>query len=240
MREQDLFDPVKTYLVGQGYQVNGEVLQCDITARRGSELVVVELKRSVTVSLLVQGIRRQEIADAVYLAVPVSIGRRTIPNYGGVRALLRRLGLGLILVHFLKTKTKIEIALQPGPHEARRRNRRRQIVIREIDGRYAELNVGGSPSTTTRMTAYRQCALLIAYHLSRLETASPAQLRALGTGEKTGGILSQNHYGWFSRVSRGIYRLDPAGHEALRRERKAITEIMGFLEKEGEIRPPPR
>ena len=42
MRETDLSQPVKNYLVSRGYRVQAEVKDCDIAARNDDELVIVE------------------------------------------------------------------------------------------------------------------------------------------------------------------------------------------------------
>ena len=45
MKEADLYLPLKRFLESQGYEVKGEVQDCDVLAVRGTEaLVVVELK----------------------------------------------------------------------------------------------------------------------------------------------------------------------------------------------------
>ena len=71
MLETDLYKPVYDYLVRQGYTVHSEVKNCDITAIKGEELIVVELKTSFNLKLLAQGAKRQRIADSVYVAIPV-------------------------------------------------------------------------------------------------------------------------------------------------------------------------
>ena len=58
------------------------------------------------------------------------------------------------------------------------------------------------------MTAYRQDSLTCAAALRDGE-ASTRALKAI-TPEAP-GILLRNVYGWFERVSRGVYRLSPAG-----------------------------
>lgn len=71
LRESDLYGPVRDYLEGLGYEVKGEVRDCDITALRDGELIVVELKRGFTLELVYQAMDRQRIADGVYVAVPL-------------------------------------------------------------------------------------------------------------------------------------------------------------------------
>ena len=215
MKETELFAPVKYYLENQGYEVKGEVLSCDITATKGDELVVVELKTSFTLKLVLQAIRHQEAVDSVYVAVPVPSGKRYPPNFKDVCRLLKRLELGLILVYFLKKRTRVEIALHPVPYKRTRNLRHRRSLIREIDGRYRNFNQGGSRVTDEKITAYKQRAIEIACCLESLGQASPVRLRDMGTAINTRAILADNYYGWFERVSRGVYALHTLGKKAL-------------------------
>src|SRR3546814_8044513 len=71
MRETDLAAPVVAFLAGQGYAVKSEVGACDLVAvRDGEPPVVVELKRRFSLDLLLQGVDRLAMTDAVYLAFP--------------------------------------------------------------------------------------------------------------------------------------------------------------------------
>ncbi|MDZ7794620.1 MAG: hypothetical protein U5P10_13290 [Spirochaetia bacterium] len=74
IKESDLFQPLKAYLEGQGYSVHAEVRNCDIVAQKGDELILVELKSSISLNLLIQAAERKEISDSVYIAVPVPRG----------------------------------------------------------------------------------------------------------------------------------------------------------------------
>ena len=80
--ESDLYGPVREYLEKLGYEVKGEVKGCDITAMRGGELIVVELKRGFTLELVYQAMDRQRVADGVYVAVPLP-KRVTYPPVSG-------------------------------------------------------------------------------------------------------------------------------------------------------------
>ena len=52
MKESDLYLPLKRFLEGQGYEVKGEVLDCDVMAVRGDEEpLLVELKLSLNLSV---------------------------------------------------------------------------------------------------------------------------------------------------------------------------------------------
>src|SRR5438105_2626002 len=92
--ESDLYAPVKSLLEEQGYSVKGEVRGCDVVGVRGSEpLVIVELKRVFGLGLVLQGVDRLALSDAVYLAV--GTWPKKLRN---VKKLCRRLGLGLMVV----------------------------------------------------------------------------------------------------------------------------------------------
>lgn len=215
--ETDLYPPLKSWLESQGYIVRGEVGRCDIAAEKDGELIAVELKMRPSMALLAQAAERQEYADAVYVALPATADKRRPPASRDFRRLLRRLGIGLVLVTFLKTKTRVEILMHPGPGtgKPRRREKKKTTILREIAGRDMDLTPGGLAGGKKRVTAYRQRAIRLAAWLSVLGEASPGTLRKLGAPEDTGNILSQNLYGWFERVRRGTYRLHPAGREAL-------------------------
>jgi hypothetical protein len=101
--ETDLYAPVKKLLEHQGYTVRAEVDRCDLVAVRGGEPpVIVELKRRLALSLVYQGIERQRITDAVYLAVAAPTGRKAWAIWnrkrGAMLQLCRQLGLGLMTV----------------------------------------------------------------------------------------------------------------------------------------------
>lgn len=214
IRETDLYGPVHDYLVAQGYEVRSEVLDCDIAATKGEDLVIVELKRALTISLLLQATQRQRATDSVYVALPKPPDRRRRSRWRHSQHLLKRLELGLILVSFATAVPTVEIAFHPLPCARRRDTRRRRAIIQELSNRSGEYNEGGSTRRKI-VTAYRENAIYIACCLDRCGPLEPRQLRALGAGPKTLSILSRNHYGWFQRVDAGLYALREVGREAL-------------------------
>ena len=75
MREADLYPRIKDFLERQGYAVKAEIGPCDVMARRGREPpVVVEMKLTFSLDLVLQGVARQAMFEAVYLAVPIRRG----------------------------------------------------------------------------------------------------------------------------------------------------------------------
>jgi len=215
MLETDLYAPVKSYLERGGYSVRAEVLGCDVTATRGDDLVVVELKKSANLTLLIQATDRQRITDSVYVAVPAPRPRQR-RQWRGVRRVLRMLELGLLIVHFDGARTRVECIFDPGPYQRRKRSRRTRAIVDEIGKRSGDFNVGGSVGKPL-VTGYRESAIQIACSLLRIGPASPASIRALGAPAKTGRILLDNHYGWFRRVQRGVYALTEQGRADLSR-----------------------
>ncbi len=216
--ETDLFDPVCQFLIDKGYTVNGEVKNCDITALKGQELLVVELKNGFNVTLLIQAAKRQRVANAVYIAIPMPKSGIFSRKWKDICYLVRRLELGLLVVSFLKSGPRVEVVLDPEPFDQERSkqlNRKKHVgIITEINGRHGNFNIGGS-TRRKLMTAYKENAIRIACYLQKQGPLSPGQLKELGTGAKTSSILQKNFYGWFERVSKGLYQITPEGIRSL-------------------------
>ena len=230
MKETQLSKPLELWLTNQGYTVSCEVKNCDIVARKGDELIIVELKTRFSLDLVYQALNRKNMTDSVYVAVPVLPGRPSIPKLKEVKKLLFRLEVGLILVRFLKTKTRIEIVSHPGEYNPRKATKKRNAIIREIDGRYSEFNKGGSTNTDQRISAYKQQALVCAWLLNKNGNMSPSSIMKSGGGTKTQQILSANIYGWFDKISRGLYKINPAGTEALNVYKDILKKILVKIE----------
>jgi hypothetical protein len=223
MREADLYAPLKAYLQGQGYEVKAEVGACDIVARRGAEPpVVVEMKLSFSLALVMQGVARQALVDLVYLAVPASPAKGWALRYRDIIALCRRLGLGLLAVDV--AAATVTAHLDPGPYTPRKNKTRATRLLREFDRRVGDPNIGGT-TRQPRMTAYRQDALRCLSHLAAAP-ASPATIaRATGV-TKAGNLLRADHYGWFERVSPGLYDLTPKGRDAYAAHQATIATLL--------------
>ncbi len=213
MRETELYRPVKAYLERQGYDVKSEIRDCDVVAVRGDEdPVIVEMKLSLSLALLMQGIDRQTMTDAVYVAVPTGKGRRWLGQVKDAVKLCRRLGLGLLSVR-MKTGA-VQVHVDPGPYQPRKMKKRKEALLREFERRVGDPNTGGQTRRKV-VTAYRQDALRIAGFLAANETAKPAQMARELDVPAAASILQKDHYGWFERVQRGVYRLGEQGHAAL-------------------------
>jgi hypothetical protein len=205
--ESDLYAPVKTLLESQGYCVKGEVKGCDVVAVRGDEPpLIVELKRAFGIGLVLQAVNRLALTDTVYLAVG------TWPkNMREVKKLCRRLGVGLMVV----VQQRVDILLDPAPYTPRKDKRRVGRLLGEHARRVGDPNRGGSSTRVPLMTAYRQEALRCAGLLAKNGPMKVAALKLAADAPKAAAILSQDHYGWFERVERGIYGLTPQGRAGL-------------------------
>jgi hypothetical protein len=221
MLETDLYAPVKSFLEDRGYEVKAEVTGCDVVAEKAGEpLLVVELKTAFNLDLVLQGVDRLSVADVVYLAVPAPDTPTKRKNFRakqkGFVKLCRRIGVGLLLVALDKDPPRqVEVLADVEPYNPRKNNRKTARLKKEFAKRTGDPNTGGVTRTTI-VTAYRQDAVMIAQCLSGAGTdgLKTTEIRKLTGIERASGILQKNHYGWFERLSRGVYGLTGAGSEA--------------------------
>ena len=205
--ESDLYAPVKALLEQQGYVVKGEVRGCDVVAVRGKEPpVIVELKRVFGLGLVLQGVDRLALSDRVYLAVG-----QWPKQMRNVKKLCRRLGLGLLVV----AGERADVVLDPLPYKPKANKRKVGRLLGEHRRRVGDPNLGGSATKVPMMTAYRQEALRCAELLASNGPMAPKAMRLVGDVPNAAKILRADYYGWFERVSRGIYALTPQGRVSL-------------------------
>lgn len=206
--ETALYAPVKRFLESLGFEVKGEIQSCDVVAlkagARGPLVVVAELKRSLTLDLVLQAVDRTQLADDVWMAIPTpkrGLDKRAL-------RLCRLLGLGLLAVG---ARGGVAILAEPGPYAPRRNTRRRSAVVQEFERRQGDPTAGGGRGRPI-MTAYRQSALACAASL-RDGPLRPRDLRPVAANAQA--ILARNVYGWFRRERPGLYALTAEGHAAL-------------------------
>ena len=214
--ETTLYQPVKAFLEAAGYEVKGEIGGCDLVGISQSDpsvLVVCELKLTFNLELILQAVDRAAIADEVWIAARMSKGkgREADKRY---RNLCRRLGIGMLAVSEQGDVSIIVSSIAPMP---RTNPKRRSRLVREHQRRRGDPALGGSTRTPI-MTAYRQQALICAEAL----LAGPLRPRDMRQdAPDSGKILLGNVYGWFERVSNGVYQLTDAGRAAVAQHRAA-------------------
>lgn len=216
--ESDLYPPVKALLEGQGYSVKGEIRGCDVVGVKDGATVIVELKKAFGLALVLQGVNRLALSDAVYLAV--GAWPKKIRD---VRKLCRRLGLGLMVV----VKGRCEVALDPAPykHPPRKNARKVTRMLGEHQRRVGDPNRGGSSTRVPMMTAYRQEAMRCAAQLARNGAMAIKDLRLKAEAPRAGKIVFDDHYGWFERVERGVYALTPKGKKSFMQYARAAAAV---------------
>lgn len=217
MAETDLYPPVKRFLEAQGYGVKGEVRECDVVAVRGDEApVIVEMKTGFSLQLLLQGVDRQAMSDAVYLAFRAPKRRQL----GDILKLCKRLGLGVLVV----TGDFVEAMADPAPYQPRKDKRRAGLLLKEFAHRVGDTETGGS-ARKPRMTAYRQDALRIVGVLNARGASAVKLLRQESGVTRASTLLQNDVYGWFQRESRGVYALSPKGVAAVETFAEALARL---------------
>lgn len=116
--ETELYEPIKRFWEERGYEVKGEVRHCDVVAVRGEEPpVIIELKKSLNIPLLVQGIDRLKLSPLVYVAIELPPKGRAPHrvSWSELRTMCGLLGLGLLTVRFYKTRREplVEVVCHP-------------------------------------------------------------------------------------------------------------------------------
>ncbi len=213
IKETDLYQPVKQMLEGQGYVVKGEIGAADVVAVRGDEEpIIVELKTGFSLSLFHQGIARQTMTDAVYVAVPRGTGRLFLKALADNKTLCRRLGLGLITVRL--DDGFVEVLCDPEPYRPRQSKVRKARLLREFARRVGDPNKGGATRRGI-VTSYRQDALKILLLLNLHGSMKASHMAAQARLKTARQVMSDDHYGWFERVRVGVYALTPKGTAAV-------------------------
>ncbi|XEC96404.1 DUF2161 domain-containing phosphodiesterase [Paenibacillus tarimensis] len=219
-QEAELYGPVKSFFEQRGFEVKSEILHCDLVAIRpeDGEMFIVEMKKTFNLALLLQGVERLRICDRVVLAVERNRKKSGSHNqrFGDLSELCRMLGIGLMTVTFFKTKPPlVEMLCEPGdyPRKSRRPSRQAKL-IHEFKERSGDYNVGGV-SKRKLITAYREKALQCAWTLQQHGQLAPRQVAEFTGYRRAAELLRNDYYGWFERISRGVYGLRPAGSAAL-------------------------
>ncbi|MCQ2483654.1 MAG: DUF2161 family putative PD-(D/E)XK-type phosphodiesterase [Clostridia bacterium] len=225
--EKDLFQPIKEYFENYGYICDGEVNDIDLYMEKGDECVAIELKNTLDFKAVQQAALRQKITDYVYIGI-VKPRNLYSSSMRDKLYILKRLGIGLILVS--ARSGTVEIAIEPIVSELSsfqvRNGNKRKALSAEFQKRKTRSNTGGVHRTKL-ITSYREEALLVLNALHKLgDEAEAKDIRALSGIKKSTSILYSNYYGWFSRSSRGVYRIDSSGFDALKEYKDTLTLLI--------------
>jgi hypothetical protein len=229
MKETDLYIPVKNLFEEMGYQVNSEVNNIDIVAVKDNIICLIELKTSLNIKLLIQGIKRQRITNNVYVAIPRPTSKKRFSkDIKDKEHLVRRLELGLIYVSTNVKNPYASIVFDPAPFDRNkslsRSKKNKTNLLKELSNRSGDNNTGGTNGKI--ITAYREKSLLIAWLLNKHECMSTKEIKTLTKETKATSILYNNYYSWFNRIDRGIYELNTQGKKALIEYKDIVNKIV--------------
>lgn len=211
--EIQLYKPVKRFLEALGYEVKSEIGAADVVAiREGETPVIVELKAGFSLTLLQQAVARQAVTDQVYVAVPRWKGRSGWRAFKGNVGLCKRLGLGVMTVRL--DTSEVQVHHEPAPFRPRKIKRRQTSLMAEFERRQGDPNQGGAVRKGL-VTSYRQEALRCATYLAQNGASKGSVVAKEAEVAKATTMMRDNHYGWFTKISIGIYDLTEAGRKAL-------------------------
>lgn len=213
MKETDLYPVLKQFLQNQGYTVKGEINNCDVVALRDEgPPLVVELKLLLSLDVILQAVERLSLTPTVYIGVPKqskSLQRRRKALF----KLLKMLGVGLLVIDV--KSTAVDVLIEPVPYQPRHSKKRQHRLISEFSTRKGDPNLGGKDKRNPTITAYRQKSVAIALFLREQGPTKAARVAELLREPRARHILYRNVYGWFERVSLGVYHLSSQGQQAL-------------------------
>lgn len=214
LKESDLYLPIKHFLNNLGYEVKGEIKECDIVAKKGDDLIIIELKLTLNITLLLQSMDRFSLAETVYIAIPkqATMFRNKSKQ---VKKLIARLGLGLIVVDMQQTQQYVEVIHDPKDYTPRKNKRKQAALLKEFSLRQGDTQKGGSTRKQAGLTAYRQRCIRVADYLFQTTSASGAEIKKAINEPQATQFLSNNYYDWFNKVERGIYALSDKGKSEL-------------------------
>lgn len=226
MKESDLYPPVKRLLESQKYEVKGEVQNCDVLAVRSNEApVIIELKLSLNLDVVLQAVERLSLTPKVYIGVPkhCRILKRRRKH---IIKLLRMLGLGLVLIDPDHADGSVDVLIDPGAYRPRISKHRQERLLGEFEERVGDPNRGGMEKRRGIMTVYRQRAMAIGRFLQKQGPTKASNIAGTLQDPKARDLLYRDVYGWFDRLSRGVYQISPRGEREISLWREEAVETI--------------
>lgn len=229
MKETELYEPIKKYLLQKGYKVQAEVKNCDIACLYENSLIIIEIKKTFNLKLLYQALDRKSFADKVFVAIsrPKNFRKKEIKH---MIKILKAIDVGLITVALDSPLKNVEIMLQPKDNIIKKKTRKKSIILNEIEKRNLNINLGGSTKKDKILTAYKEQTIFLACVLNKIEKGSPLYIKKQFNIQNASNILQKNYYGYFERIERGVYTLSKKGKDML--EKGDFKEAILYYIKE--------
>ncbi|MEN8905832.1 MAG: DUF2161 family putative PD-(D/E)XK-type phosphodiesterase [Clostridiales bacterium] len=230
--EEDFYKPVSEYFKKKGFEIRGELGHCDVFGIKDDKILVIELKKGLTIDLILQATKRQKIADEVYVCIPkprIKFGNK---RWRDIYYLLKRLELGLIFVSRNEKNILVDVILEPKVFDIKKskslNKKNREKLLKEFKGRSFDDNIGGSRGRKI-MTAYKELALKISFHIKDNGPASALELSKNGFDKKTTySILYNNYYKWFNKIGFGLYDISEEGILELEKYKEYFSSSKGY------------
>lgn len=228
MREYEMFPMVKEYFETLGYKVNAEVKSCDVTAIKDKELIIVEMKTSLNLTVVYQALERKKITPNVYIAVPKP-KKSFNKSINKMKNLLSKLQIGLLIIDVVN-KACVSYG-EPSVDKSQRINSKKKAkIVKEIDMREVDNNLGGINKTKI-LTAYKEKGIAICVILENEKIVTTKILREkYGFDKDIAQYLRTNFYLWFVKSDRATYVLSPRG-EAILNSSEFSNAIKYFRKK---------
>jgi hypothetical protein len=215
-KEEELYVPIKNFFEEKGFLVKGEVADCDIYALKDNFVVIVELKKTLSIRLLTQAVQRQKITDIVYIAVPTPKYNLNSSKWKHIVELIKKLELGIIFVSKINKKYFANIVLEPDYFDKDKfisnYEIKRKKAFEEFKKRNFDLNVGGRKGKI--ITAYKELSIKIVLYIIKNGPVTVKNLSENGfEKKKLNSIFYKNYYGWFEKIKRGLYDVTLKGRQ---------------------------
>ena len=219
--ESDVAAAVAEYFSSLGYEVKAEIRGCDVVAIKhidsAPRLTVIETKLRFNLKLLYQAITRFDIADEVLVAFlrPHNMGRKS--HWRDLKNLAKHSGIGILLVSGDKQAPLVQVALEAGGSRRKRIKTKRLAIEREFHNRLVKGQIGGVNKVKI-LTAYRELAISLAVYLTKKGPCKTCDLIKQGFPKQVSRMLWDNHYGWYERLGRGLYKVQNHTESAITKD----------------------
>jgi len=207
-----MYECVKSFFTDLGYTAFAEVKNCDIVLLKNDTITIIEMKTSFNLKLLYQALDRLKISKDVYVCIPRPT-KITKTNYKNMITIVKKLGLGLIIVAIDSPVHSVDILCLPASTVTEKsvKSNRKKSVLKEISGRTKDINTAGTLRAKLH-TAYREKNIKIACIMEKSGGISAKELVNKYLCKKDAySIIYKNFYGWFERIDKGIYSLSNVG-----------------------------
>lgn len=232
-KESDLYIPVCEYFKSLGYDVQAEVKNCDLVAEKDGEIIIAELKKTFSLKLVYQAMDRQSISNLVYVVIPRPKKGAKGSQWRNMLKLMKKLNIGIITVAMDSPLKTVDIVAIPEALTKPQNNAKKSSLKKEVYERNLRTNTGGVNKTKI-LTAYREKSIYTLCILELYKEIKPSELNRIMNEKYAGYILSRNYYGWFEKISKGIYGISEKGMEVIK-QNEYPEAINYYREKAKEV-----